>query len=97
MLDFLWYFWCNIYKKIPLQLTFSDEIKSNFFDIFKNFIICFYFLDIIQNFNIAVLVNGELIYDRKVIAKNYLKYWFGIDLISTIPFELIVNYLNNIN
>jgi hyperpolarization activated cyclic nucleotide-gated potassium channel 2 len=54
-------------------------------------------LDIIQNFNIAVLVNGELIYDRKVIAKNYLKFWFGIDLISTIPYELIVNYLNNIS
>ena len=26
--------------------------------------------------------------DKKVIARAYLKFWFPIDLISTIPFEI---------
>ena len=31
-----------------------------------------------------------MIQDRKTIAKTYLKSWFFIDLVATLPFDLIM-------
>jgi hypothetical protein len=44
-------------------------------------------IDILITFNTAIEDrDGDLIYDRKEVSMSYLKGWFGIDLISTIPF-----------
>lgn len=36
---------------------------------------------------------GELVVDRKTIAKQYLQGWFGIDFISCIPASMILKLL----
>ena len=46
--------------------------------------------DIFVNFRTTFLSNGEVVTDPKKIAINYVKGWFVIDLIATIPFDLLL-------
>ena len=57
-----------------------------------NHIIDFFFLiDIIITFNSEYInENYALVCDRKVIAINYLKGWFFIDVLSILPFDEFV-------
>ena len=51
----------------------------------------FFFLDMCIIFNSAVLTDEfETIDDRKEIACIYLKSWFCIDLLSILPFEVMI-------
>lgn len=74
----------------PLNLAFSHNDDS---DLIVNFTIDFFFLiDIMISFNSAFYnQNMELIQDRKVIAKKYIRGWFPIDLLAIIPFDFLVN------
>ena len=57
---------------------------------------CF-FIDIILNFFTAYINdNKEYVLDHKMIIKHYVFSWFLIDLVSTIPFNLILD-VNNYN
>lgn len=52
-------------------------------------------LDIILNFLTAYEDdNGELVANRKQIARQYLKTWFLIDLFSSFPIVLVQQYTN---
>ena len=56
----------------------------------------FFSIDIIINFNTAILKDNDLFEiedDRKKIAFTYIKSWFFIDLLSVIPFEILTEYL----
>ncbi|CAD8141621.1 unnamed protein product [Paramecium octaurelia] len=74
---------------LPLDISFT--IESDFFDNFNIASITIFSLDILINFNTSYQQKGQYIYDRKLIAKNYLMAWFWIDLMSTFPFDLIIN------
>ncbi len=37
------------------------------------------------------LIRGLLIIKRKEIAINYLKFWFWIDLVSSFPYDLVID------
>lgn len=51
----------------------------------------FFFIDILVNFNTAILNEEfEVTDDRWLIAKEYLNSWFIVDLLSIIPFDLVV-------
>lgn len=61
-------------------------------------------IDMVVSFNVARYVEGELIVNRRQLAKNYLRCIFWVDLISVIPFDEISlaiaglngpNYVNN--
>lgn len=56
----------------------------------------FFFMDIIINF-ITPIINdrGEVKTDLKTIRKHYLKGWFYIDVIASIPLELINLFFSN--
>ena len=43
--------------------------------------------DFCITFNTAVLVDGELCSDRRVIAAHYLRTWACVDLVASIPFS----------
>lgn len=46
--------------------------------------------DIILNFRTTYVSNtGQVIYDGKLIALNYIKQWFLMDLLAAIPFDLL--------
>ena len=73
----------------PYLVCFLDDVNTslNYFNLFVDIFFCF---DILVNMCLIYKNNeGNLITDRNVIIKHYLKTWFFIDLISSIPFQFI--------
>jgi hyperpolarization activated cyclic nucleotide-gated potassium channel 1 len=79
----------------PFNLAFAEELDEIGWYVKLSYTIdIIFFLDIIINFNLAFQDEAyKTIDDRKVIACEYLKGWFMIDLLSIIPFELILMLL----
>ena len=48
-----------------------------------------FIIDIGLNFRTAYIEHAELVVDRKRIVRKYLSKWFAIDLIGSIPWEII--------
>jgi len=67
--------------------------ESLFQIILRNFITIYYFIDILVSFNTGYMDKNELVLDRKLIAQNYFRFWFWIDLLATIPYELILSLI----
>ncbi|MBF0285612.1 MAG: ion transporter [Magnetococcales bacterium] len=47
-----------------------------------------FFLDLGVNFHTAYVRDGQLEIDSRAIRRRYLRRWFGVDLIASIPFDL---------
>ncbi|MBF0189499.1 MAG: ion transporter, partial [Magnetococcales bacterium] len=50
----------------------------------------FFIADIFINFRLPIYKNGKRITNRRKIARHYIRGWFAVDLIATIPFDLIL-------
>ena len=58
--------------------------------------ICFLFSDIVLNFRTSfVNKSGQVVYQARLIALNYIRGWFLLDLLAAIPFDFL--YIFNIN
>ena len=71
---------------VPYKICFEDEVsRAQFiFDLFVDF---FFFMDIILTFFTAYQDSyGNLEVRKKMIAVHYLKGFFFIDLVTTLPF-----------
>lgn len=83
---------------LPWNIAFEgDELMNPLvFDPLVDLTFC---VDIILTFNLAYYIdNGErreLITSKKLIAKNYLKSWFILDLLSCLPLDYITQYSAN--
>lgn len=73
---------------VPLQLSFSVAIEGGF-HVVDWIIDVLFMIDIIVNFFTAYNDNRGTVYNNCMIVKHYLKTWFVIDLVSTIPFDKI--------
>lgn len=51
-------------------------------------------VDVLVQFNVALELDGVIIEDRRMIIKDYLKGSFIIDLVSSIPWELVCSLPN---
>ena len=71
---------------LPFRTAFITE-WSLFWAVVDFIIDLFFIIDIFINFRTMYVKNGELIDDPKKIAKNYVKTWFGLDLISSVPVD----------
>ena len=74
---------------VPLRMAFdlaSPTDTENIFDIVISFL---FILDIGLNFCTSIKIRGTTITDHKIIARNYLRSWFVIDIVSSIPVDLI--------
>lgn len=75
----------------PFNLAFADEVEEYLWYTYFNYSIDVTFLlDIIVIFNCAVEVELNIEDKRFEIALIYLKGWFLIDLLSILPFELMI-------
>lgn len=76
---------------IPLRIGF-DSRSSLGFVVFDSMIDCLFFIDMMLTFNTAYLDTHleKYVYSRAKIAKNYLSFWFWIDLVSTVPIDTLV-------
>lgn len=74
---------------LPYRMCFNAWQYNNWM-ILDIIIDVVFFFDILITFNTAIVsISERLIYSRKSIAKNYMKFWFLIDLLSCIPLEII--------
>lgn len=74
---------------MPYKIALIDDDNDPFFIV--DTIIDFMFLtDIVINFNSALLLkNGAVNYHRKKITMDYIKTWFFIDLVASLPTGLL--------
>lgn len=73
----------------------ADEYTSNL--LLKLHLFSFSALaDIILNFRTTyVSKSGQVIYETKLIALNYFRGWFLLDLLAAIPFDLLYAFQVN--
>lgn len=69
---------------IPYSVSFYSDYSRDLWIIIS---ITFFF-DTVLTFNTSYFAHGVRVTDRKLIAINYLKSWFIIDLISSLPLEI---------
>eukprot|EP00002_Diphylleia_rotans_P017407 TRINITY_DN3380_c0_g1_i1.p1 TRINITY_DN3380_c0_g1~~TRINITY_DN3380_c0_g1_i1.p1 ORF type:complete len:701 (+),score=113.48 TRINITY_DN3380_c0_g1_i1:74-2176(+) len=75
---------------IPLYVAFPNITAGSLGILDLVFDLCF-FIDIIINFRTAYDDKGVMVVDGKEIARNYLRNWFVIDVISILPYEFMLN------
>lgn len=73
---------------IPIEFAFIGENQS-LSEILSKLTLSVFTTDILFNLNTGIYIKGELIKHRSKFISHYLKFWFWIDLVSTIPFELM--------
>ncbi|XP_059165067.1 potassium/sodium hyperpolarization-activated cyclic nucleotide-gated channel 4-like isoform X1 [Physella acuta] len=77
---------------LPVAISFFKDDLTPQWIVFNCISDTVFFLDIIINFRTGIILNDyadEIILDPKRIAKHYLKTWFFLDLISSIPMDYI--------
>lgn len=76
---------------VPFRVGF-DQKAVGFMYILEMFGDFLFVVDICFNFRTGILdpITGHVRYERSLVAKNYLKTWFTIDVLSTFPFEEIM-------
>ena len=86
--------------ELPIELAFSWRTKYDTYMIteyLNHFIDIMFFFDIVMNFRTTYFNRrtGVEIMEKPLIVKNYLKGAFIIDLLSTIPFDIIYDVYYN--
>ncbi|CAG9311863.1 unnamed protein product [Blepharisma stoltei] len=74
---------------MPFLVAFYDS-ENEIWQGFDIAIDSIFIIDLLVNFNMAFYSeDGELVTDRKIIVKTYLKTWFILDLTASFPFSFI--------
>ena len=84
---------------LPVQVAFNPNIFETVeYVLFNTVIDLLFFGDIFLNFRTTLIddITGEETTNSKVIAINYLKGRFAIDVIAAIPFDLIASQTVNV-
>lgn len=79
---------------IPYAAAFAQN-NIEFVSNIDYYSISIFSLDILVTLNSGIYVHGELCMKRTTILKEYLKFWFWIDFVSTFPFDQILIYFMN--
>ena len=75
---------------LPVMLSFAlDTEQALSVRVVEIFIDIVFLIDIVLNFNTAVLRDSILLIDKKAIARHYAKRWLSIDAASSVPWEVI--------
>ena len=81
--------------EVPFLIAFLGSNVSSDLTGLDLFVTAIFGIDIIISFNLPYNdpLTNKLIYDRAKIASGYLKMWFWIDCLATIPFDAITSSL----
>lgn len=74
--------------RIPFDLGLDWWYPPKQLKAFELFADIWFAVDILLNFRTGHVHDGHLVMDPKKIAAHYFEFWFWIDIIATIPFEL---------
>jgi len=71
------------------RFTFFPNEVSGFLFYFEIFIDIVFIIDIILHFFSPFIQNDKTVFDKKLILSNYLAGWFFLDVLSSIPLNII--------
>ena len=76
---------------VPVRLAFVEQDDASWFA-FYTFADIFFLLDLVLTFFTSVHDEKKVyeITDKKIIAHKYLKGWFWVDLVSILPFDIML-------
>lgn len=76
---------------IPVGITFFKDENTTPWIVFNVVSDTFFLIDLVLNFRTGIVVedNTEIILDPQRIKMKYLKSWFVVDFISSIPVDYI--------
>jgi hypothetical protein len=74
---------------LPVKFSFYGDEENVVWDTFDQVIDCFFGLDILLTFLTPLMLEDKLVTSLWQIAKAYLKFWFWVDILSVLPFELM--------
>ncbi|XP_039606434.1 potassium/sodium hyperpolarization-activated cyclic nucleotide-gated channel 1 isoform X2 [Polypterus senegalus] len=76
---------------IPVGITFFTEQTTTPWLVFNVASDTIFLVDLVMNFRTGIVIeeSSEIILDPKVIKMNYLKSWFVVDFLSSIPVDYI--------
>ncbi|XP_051990394.1 potassium/sodium hyperpolarization-activated cyclic nucleotide-gated channel 2-like [Xyrauchen texanus] len=76
---------------IPVGITFFSEETSTPWILFNVVSDTFFLMDLVLNFRTGIIIedNSDIILDPKTIKKKYLRTWFVVDFVSSIPVDYI--------
>ncbi|XP_037031738.1 potassium voltage-gated channel subfamily H member 8 isoform X6 [Bradysia coprophila] len=83
---------------LPVAISFFNDDLSTRWIAFNCMSDTIFLIDIVVNFRTGIMQQDnaeQVILDPKLIAQNYLKTWFFLDLISSIPLDYIFLIFNN--
>jgi len=77
---------------MPYRLALLEDDTNIFFFYLDTTVDFLFIIDIILNFNMPIEKPYQAvpIYNRKIITIRYLMFWFWIDLLASIPINLIM-------
>jgi len=75
---------------IPYRVTFN-MLSSGFLMLFEIYIDTFFIIDVFINLYTGYYKKGSLVMKRRHIMCRYLKTWFIIDLLASIPFAWFIS------
>ena len=81
--------------KIPFAAGLNWYVTSPPNKAFEYFLDAWFLLDICLNFRTGFVHDGHVVMDPKEIAKHYFHFWFWIDVLASIPFELFADFIPN--
>lgn len=73
----------------PFKLSYFSLGLFMFWDYADDFIDFVFLVDLVLNFFTPVFYQNKFIQEYKEVAKLYLRFWFWVDLLSAIPFDLM--------
>eukprot|EP00943_MAST-04B_sp_MAST-4B-sp1_P007846 g7846.t1 len=77
--------------EVPWRIALEEPANDVGWLIWGYFIDIMFTLDIITNFRTGwINLDGEIVWDVGIIRNKYLKGWFTVDLLSTLPFDKII-------
>ncbi|XP_050992303.1 potassium/sodium hyperpolarization-activated cyclic nucleotide-gated channel 2 [Labeo rohita] len=76
---------------IPVGITFFKDETTTPWIIFNVVSDTFFLMDLVLNFRTGIIIedNSDIILDPKTIKKKYLRTWFIVDFVSSIPVDYI--------
>ncbi|XP_032070313.1 LOW QUALITY PROTEIN: potassium/sodium hyperpolarization-activated cyclic nucleotide-gated channel 2 [Thamnophis elegans] len=76
---------------IPVGITFFKEETTAPWIVFNVVSDTFFLMDLVMNFRTGIVIedNTDIILDPERIKKKYLKSWFVVDFVSSIPVDYI--------
>ena len=78
---------------VPYKVAFIHEKDGIVGQLFEYTVDLLFGVDIFVNFmSVYEDKTGKYIYDRKMIAMNYLCSWFTLDLLACFPFQVVFQF-----